>query len=194
MICYFHGKVEAKTDKQPSITKSIYEIGEPITTCESNFKNLFNNWNPGNITNANDLFLIGYSFVETIADSITINQYAELLTGNDAIMATIGKSSSSGSNYVNEHSDLYFKVRTFSSLCDTTNKDRDEKIKMLNGFEKERNLLKFYIKTLVNIGDKVYVVIFRDKKRTYTNFVICSAKTKKVVYDNLFMNITIWDN
>lgn len=193
IFCCFHGKVKAQTDNQ-SISRIIYEVGEPISTCESNFKNLFKNWNPGIITNADDLFLIGYSFVETIADSITINQYTELFTGNDAIISTISKSSHSGSNYANDHSELYFKIRSFSSLCDTTNLDRDEKIKMLNAFEQERKNLKFYINKMVNIGDKVYVLIFRDKKRTYTNFVICSANTKKVVYDNLFKNITIWEN
>jgi hypothetical protein len=172
-------------------TVSIYEYGDSLNSCETNFENLFRNWTKENITNADEYNLIGYSFVETIADTITINQYADLLFGNDALMSSVRSGSSSGS-HVKATSYLYFNMNTFFSFCDTTNKDVDVKLKMLKDFNQERDNMKTFFKMIVNRGDKVYAVFFRDKKRTYTNFVICNEKTNKVVCDNLFKNIALW--
>ncbi|WP_298650163.1 hypothetical protein [uncultured Proteiniphilum sp.] len=43
----------------------------------------------------------------------------------------------------------------------------------------------------VGIGDRVYVIKFQYNGRIYNNYVICSAKSKKVVMDYFFKNITL---
>lgn len=43
----------------------------------------------------------------------------------------------------------------------------------------------------VHLGDKVYVVRFEYFGKLYTNYVICSSKTKKVVMDYFFKSINV---
>lgn len=77
---------------------SIYEVGDSLINCETNFKNLFNNWTESNITNANAYKLLKYSFVETITDSIKFNYYRNYFSGDKPVNSSIkmknGKDSS----------------------------------------------------------------------------------------------------
>lgn len=43
----------------------------------------------------------------------------------------------------------------------------------------------------VEIGDKVYLIKFTHDNKTYDNYIICSTKTNKVVFDNCFRDINI---
>ncbi|MDR1897373.1 MAG: hypothetical protein LBR10_11345 [Prevotellaceae bacterium] len=54
-ICFWTFDAESQSAYE---IKSIYESGEALTSCEVNFKNLFNNWNSSNVTNADSLSLI----------------------------------------------------------------------------------------------------------------------------------------
>jgi len=57
IIFFFLSSVSAYSQtKQDSITNliwgnpvPIYEFGAPLTNCETNFENLFKNWNSGNV-------------------------------------------------------------------------------------------------------------------------------------------------
>lgn len=55
----------------------------------------------------------------------------------------------------------------------------------------ERTELQLFFNTQVHLGDKVYVVRFEYSGKLYTNYVICSSKTKKVVMDYFFKSITV---
>ncbi len=68
---------------------SIYELGDSIINCETNFKNLFNNWTPENITNSDSYQLHKYSFVETITDSIRFNYYRNYFSGIEPIYSSV---------------------------------------------------------------------------------------------------------
>jgi hypothetical protein len=53
----------------------IYEYGAPLTSCETNFENLFKNWTPANVTNAHEFELLDFSFVENLSDTARYNYY-----------------------------------------------------------------------------------------------------------------------
>ncbi len=54
---------------------SIYAVGDSITNCEINFKNLRDNWFESIVINAKDYELQDYSFIETISDSTRYRYY-----------------------------------------------------------------------------------------------------------------------
>lgn len=179
--------------KCQSIT-NIYEHGEPLSSCDANFKNLFKNWSNHNIMNADDYSLINYSFVETISDTSAIELYSQLLTDNKSLIGTAKNMSSSGGFMNGDNYSIHkqiFNVRTFGSLCDSTNMTSADIVRMKEAFEQERKNMKYAFKYLVNVGDKVYVIFFKDKYQIYSSFIICSAKTKKVIWDTVFSNIKI---
>lgn len=66
----------------------IYEFGAPLTSCETNFENLFKNWNPGNITNAREYELLDFSFIETIADTTRYNYYRNYFSGGEPVYSS----------------------------------------------------------------------------------------------------------
>lgn len=72
----------------------IYEYGAPLTSCETNFKNLFKNWNTVNVTNAHEYELLDFTFVETIADTTRYNYYRNYFSGGDAFGSSVSSSSS----------------------------------------------------------------------------------------------------
>jgi len=61
----------------------IYEYGAPLTSCETNFQNLFKNWTPANVTNAHEFELLDYSFVETLTDTARYNYYRNYFSGGE---------------------------------------------------------------------------------------------------------------
>lgn len=76
---------------------SIYELGDPIVNCETNFKNLFKNWTTQHITNAESYDLLEYTFVETITDSTRFNYYRNYFSGIEPV-ANSARSSSGEKN------------------------------------------------------------------------------------------------
>jgi hypothetical protein len=78
---------------------SIYELGDSLIDCETNFRNLFSNWTSENVTNANSYKLLKYSFVETITDSTRFKYYRNYFSGVEPIYSStkgISKESSNG--------------------------------------------------------------------------------------------------
>lgn len=66
----------------------IYEYGAPLTSCETNFENLFKNWNPGNVTNAREYEFLDFKFVETIADTTRYNYYRNYFSGGEPVYSS----------------------------------------------------------------------------------------------------------
>lgn len=66
---------------------SIYDMGDSIVSCETNFANLFYNWNSNIVKNAEEYRLLSYSFVETITDSLRYLHYRNYFSGEDAFGA-----------------------------------------------------------------------------------------------------------
>ncbi len=67
-------------------TVSIYEYGDSLISCETNFENLFRNWTKENITNAGEYSgLESYSFIETISDSVRYKYYRNFFSGLEVV-------------------------------------------------------------------------------------------------------------
>lgn len=67
-------------------TVSIYEYGDSLISCETNFENLFRNWTKENITNAGEYHgLESYSFIETISDSVRYKYYRNFFSGLEVV-------------------------------------------------------------------------------------------------------------
>lgn len=77
---------------------SIYELGDSLIDCKTNFKNLFNNWTSENVTNANSYKLLKYSFVETITDSTRFKYYRNYFSGVEPIYSSTKGISGESSN------------------------------------------------------------------------------------------------
>ena len=77
---------------------SIYELGNPIVNCETNFKNLFKNWTNQHIKNAESYDLLKYSLVETITDSNRFNYYRNYFSGIEPVGSSIRARSGGSSN------------------------------------------------------------------------------------------------
>ncbi len=75
---------------------SIYEYGENITSYETNFKNLLNNWKTENITNANEYEFVNISFVESISDSIRYIYYRNYFSGGEPVYSSIKSNRGTG--------------------------------------------------------------------------------------------------
>lgn len=77
---------------------SIYEIGDTVTNCDINMKNLLRNWVPEKIANANEYEFLKWSFVETISDSSRYVYYRNYFSTDEPVYSSKkGKSGSSHS-------------------------------------------------------------------------------------------------
>lgn len=72
---------------------SIYELGNPVADCETNFENLFANWTFRHVTNADSYDLIKYSYVESITDSLKFNHYRNYFSGIKPVCCSVQKKS-----------------------------------------------------------------------------------------------------
>lgn len=85
---------------------SIYEYGDSLTSCETNFENLFRNWKNGHITNANQYRFDNFSFVETISDSARYRYYRNYFSGLEVVNnyhSTVGSGSYEGTQWKTKH-------------------------------------------------------------------------------------------
>lgn len=70
--------------------------------------------------------------------------------------------------------------------------DEEYKAYIVEGSKAERAMTQLYFKKLVNIGDAVYVVLFRYKGKLYSDYAVCDAKTKRVKVDGYFKGVSLW--
>lgn len=257
----------------------IYEYGDSIIDCKTNFVNLFNNWTETNISNAKEYRMISYALVETIEDSVRYNYYRNYFSGSKVLMSSKSRSTKTGydgvhyfeynirpgynyahffdSTVVNDQQNsllneelklearnillkdynidqikLYTYIAESSKIDTVFSNGRGSKIlstsnskashyavsanpisknyidvivKHTKAFEKlnmdekrqlcleqiviERLQRQLYFNENVLIGDKVYGVKFEYKSQLYTNYVICSFKTNRVVMDYFFASL-----
>ena len=117
MLAYSQMKTDSLSHSSDKMV-SIYEYGDSLTSCETNFKNLFQNWDNGYITNASQ-YIFGnyssvetisdsarYSFVETISDSARYRYYRNYFSGLEVVSHYYSSSGSSfyeGNQWKNKH-------------------------------------------------------------------------------------------
>ncbi len=70
---------------------SLYEYGDSIINYETNFKNLFNNWNKDNISNADEFELLSYSLVETISTNKVLSYYKNYFSSDKVLRSLTTK-------------------------------------------------------------------------------------------------------
>lgn len=115
------------TDKM--IDVPIYEYGDSIVSCETNFKNLFTNWTVKNITNAPDYKLLNYSFLESISDSVIFKVYSRLFTSSTNMLGKGTKSSSRSTSYGSDENRFVIEPRYFT--LKTLFSTKDKRVKKL---------------------------------------------------------------
>ena len=186
MLCF-----SSSSQSYPSIV-NIYEYGAPLYTCETNLKNLFQNWNNSQINNSHEYSLINYAFVEEISDTSTIKLYSDLVTTDESLLGIV-KSNSFSKIIDNKNikiTEQTFSVRRFGSLLyDSSSCILKERADIITAFEKERENLSTAFRSIVNVGDKVYVIFFKDSCHIYSVYIVCNSQTKRVIWDNVFRNI-----
>jgi len=169
---------------------SIYEYGDKLSTCEINFKNLFQNWNPKNIVNSKDIKLISYQFIEIIKDSIQIKKYTELLTKPDILLKSGKTSENSGSEMITKR-ECYVYLETFDEMNARLKGEKKPEIPK-EAFLSELKEIARGLKNIIHIGDYIYVIKIQKEGKIFDNYVICDSKTFKVKFDNLFWGIQLW--
>lgn len=176
------------THKSGQDEVSIYEYGEPLSTCESNFENLFRNWDTW-ITNHEEIKPISYHYVETLKDNSRIAYYTDLLYSWTATEISL---SGNNSIYLNGEMETYtneFHVRpgTFKEVLDSLEQSKNSL--SLDLFKVEIDSIiefrKRYFRENICIGDKVYLVQLKKKRRIYDYYVICRPKENRIVANEL---------
>jgi hypothetical protein len=174
---------------------NMYEYGVPLTSCESNFENLFHNW-PKWVTNYQQTELLSYEYVETLENSARIEYYADLVNGRKSLGRKVSASfnSSGGGN----NSTTYTRELNIE-IVPAENEEEKLEEAIRNQPEKEallRSNLEFHLKTLresfltsVYTGDKVYRIKLKIKGQEYEHYVFCRSEGNKVVFDNLFLYV-----
>jgi len=169
---------------------SIYEYGVPLTSCECNFINLFDNW-PKWITNYQETTLLSYNYVATIKNNTDIKHYADLLNNWNSLVRSF-----SGYTSVKQNADtlIYNWERTFS--CNPWNEIPDEIEKNPDSFKMFHAETESYFKiqkesfyNTVQIGDKVFAIRLKTRGQEYIHYVICRPEKNKIIFDNLFFGI-----
>lgn len=182
-----HGQFE-KNSKWDNVT--IYEYGVPLTSCESNFKNLFQNWKKW-ITNNEDTKLITYKYIEMLRDSILIKHYAEQLNNWESLGREIDYShlEEGNADTTTFTRKLCFYINQLEKYPEYINNDSIKITKYKLEMESIFNIRKQYFINTVHVGDKVYSIKLKVQNKTYNHYVICRPKENKVVFDNLFLDI-----
>lgn len=102
----FLSSYSQKSDSLIIHYRSIFEYGDSIKDCQTNFKNLINNWQSAFITNANEFEFIKCTFIEEITDSSRYNFYRNYFSSNQSIGATYGRVTSTDSKGMTSYTQL----------------------------------------------------------------------------------------
>ena len=163
---------------------SIYEYGEPLISCEANFKNLVANWNDNYVENVGNLELISYSYVETIKDSLQIKKYESLLFAPES---RLGNTNQIIPSIITDED----RYRISLNVTKYAEFEQSQLFFSKNKQETRKNLESIKKKIVDSLlGTKVYVVTIKDEA-IFENYVFCDPTTQKVVWDNLFSNVKI---
>jgi hypothetical protein len=180
---------------------SIYEYGDSLTSCETNFENLMRNWNNGPITNANHYKFGDYYFFETISDSATYKYYRNYFSGLDVVTNTFSTSSSTsynGKQWENNHDYYLNPYKREWILLDKI--PVETKIKVLKLFNTELvlNADTGKIKTAFRETNKTIEKI-QDGNSSYSDeseieiWAYFDSETKETI-DSIFLNNLSFDD
>jgi len=175
-------------------TFSIYEYGDKLTSCETNFQNLFKFWIPKYITNANETKLITYQFVEELKDTKQITKYIDLLTSTDNLIGSTKMSNGvvyDKKNQKRKYGYYYRYIETFEQLNSRARLEKEPELKKEVFINTQEQIAKGLRRDL-RIGDQIYVIKIQKGNKLYDNYVVCDPKTFKVKFDNLFWGIQLW--
>ena len=169
---------------------SIYEYGILLTSCECNFKNLFNNWNRS-INNYQETELLSYKYLTTLKDSIDIKYYEDLLNGLSSLGRTLSVSTFQKMNAdsIIYSRDIVFEFNPLSEMSDSIKGNPDSMASYYSEIENIIKNQKSYFKKEVQMNDKVFVIYLKNKWGMHKHYVICSNKNNKIIFDTLFFDI-----
>ncbi|GCB37140.1 hypothetical protein [Bacteroides faecalis] len=176
---------------------NIYEYGQPISSCECNFENLFRNWTTQFVTNAKDIELISYEFIERLSDN-NIDSYINLLTCPNVLASAFHASNWTNTTFSEDsiiqktEKRVRYVLPQFYTIEPGTVPSIPviEHEKVLDELKKKATLKKELIRKIVSTNDKVYLILFKYGGQTLKNYVICSSKTNRVICDNVFKVVT----
>ena len=154
--------------------KNIYETGNPLTSCECNFENLFANFGPRFLTNHDSIRLISWRYVETLSDTVKINNYAQKVFTPPFAMSEAGSRFSNTWNVITQKEDRIKEFWIRFSVPEAP-----------PGMEKEFQLnckeLQEGVKSLLQVGDKVYSVKLKYGDNEYDVDAYC--RENRIFYD-----------
>jgi hypothetical protein len=182
-----YGQVE-DNHKWDNVT--IYEYGAPLTSCESNFENLFRNW-PKWVTNYQQTELLSYKYVKTLEDSMLIDYYAEQLNNWKSLISRIkGSRGEKGNGDTTVYTrELYFYAKPVENLPKEIKNDPSKKALYQLEMNSTLKMMRKYFKETVHIGDKAYNIKLKIDGKEYDHYVICRPTENRVMFDNLFLRI-----
>jgi hypothetical protein len=181
---------------------SIYEYGDSLTSCETNFENLMRNWNNGPITNKDQYKFGDYYFFETISDSATYKYYRNYFSGLDVVVHTFSTSGSisyNGKEWETSH-DYYLNPYKQEWILLNKKMPLETKIKILKLFntELELNADTSKIKTVFRETNKTIEEI-QDCNYSYSDeseieiWAYSDSETKETI-DSVFLNNLSFDD
>jgi hypothetical protein len=135
--------------------------------------------------NIDKITLKHYSYEFHKADTIrgTDHSFSTYRVEQSSTSQNIASPDSISANYI----DVVVLQKKKADQLDTTEMRR----LVLEQLLIERTGYQLLFNMQVHLGDKVYAVRFEYDGRLYTQYVICSSKTKIVVMDYFFKNINI---
>lgn len=174
---------------------NIYEYGMPITSCECNFENLLYNWDIW-IANNEETKLLSYEFVEQLEDTARIAYYANLMySWNSTGFIKKGRSGEYGGVLTSQkrYREFYLFPTTFVENYDGALQSRDsiDRKEVEKEIEKEIEMVRKSLTEKIQIGDKVFLLKFQTKVKTYDYYVICDSKYNKIVFDTNLQGIAV---
>lgn len=113
---YGQNKIDSMANRILGNPVPIFEYGSPLTSCETNFKNLFKNWTPANVTNAHEYELLDYSFVETLNDTARYNYYRNYFSSGEVFGSSIATHDSQNWKLKKRKGKHYFEKTEASEL------------------------------------------------------------------------------
>ncbi len=174
---------------------SIYEYGDSLTSCETNFENLMRNWNNGPITNKDQYKFGDYYFFETISDSATYKYYRNYFSGLDVVVHTFSTSGSisyNGKEWETSHDYYLYPYKQEWILLNKMPLETKIKILKLFNTELELNADTSKIKTVFRETNKTIEEI-QDCNYSYSDeseieiWAYSDSETKETI-DSVFLN------
>jgi hypothetical protein len=180
---------------------SIYEYGDSLTSCETNFENLMRNWNNGPITNKDQYKFGDYYFFETISDSATYKYYRNYFSGLDVVVHTFSTSGSisyNGKEWETSHDYYLNPYKREWILLDKIPVETKIKALKLFNTELELNADTSKIKTVFRETNKTIEEI-QDCNYSYSDeseieiWAYSDSETKETI-DSVFLNNLSFDD